>query len=217
MRDAPQMVDVTSGPLVRIYSHIWSYRNHGFSFVTYFLKTLSTYSFWPIRRMKGLIRKMLNLGMKNMNHHFLQIVPFFPPKRHNLLPNLLLQQKLHGILLIQMIYWWNMLITYYLDFWFFCLFLFLCLWFFLCYTQGLNDDALDPLAILDQNALALALVSTDGELLGLYTGALCLPFLVVFDRIYDSVFVSSWFFDVWFWSSKRFGYVRMGACLGHNT
>lgn len=37
MRDAPQMVDVTSGPLVCI-SYFWSYRNHGISFCNLFSK-----------------------------------------------------------------------------------------------------------------------------------------------------------------------------------
>jgi hypothetical protein len=56
---------------------------------------------------------------------------------------------------------------------------------------GLHDDTPDPLAILDQNALALALVSNDGELLGLCTGALSLPFLLVFSRNSGYVSVSS--------------------------
>ncbi|KAL0704174.1 hypothetical protein Bca4012_070599 [Brassica carinata] len=43
---------------------------------------------------------------------------------------------------------------------------------------GLNNDAPDPLEILDQNALALALVSTDGQLLKLHTGALSSPFFL---------------------------------------
>lgn len=60
---------------------------------------------------------------------------------------------------------------------------------------------------MDQNALALALVSTDGELLGLYTGVLSLPFFLfffgisrlpfslVFDRIVFLFLVESLPFD----------------------